>query len=87
MIHKIYMHKQDVYEFIMFTIASAVMVIGIYFFKFPNHFSFGGVSGISIVLAELLPRTPGNINLIINMFLLVVGFLVFGKKFGVRLHI
>ena len=84
MIHKIYRHKQDIYEYIMFTIASAVMVVGIYFFKFPNHFSFGGVSGISIVLAQLLPRTPGNINLIINMFLLVIGFLVFGKKFGLK---
>ncbi|MBR5637999.1 MAG: YitT family protein [Pseudobutyrivibrio sp.] len=84
MIHRIYKHKQDIYEFVMFTIAAAVMVTGIYFFKFPNHFSFGGVSGLSIVLAELLPRTPGNINLIINLFLLVLGFLVFGKKFGVK---
>ena len=86
MIHKIYMHKQDIYEYIMFTVASAVMVVGIYFFKFPNHFSFGGVSGLSIVLAELLPRTPGNINLIINLCLLVIGFMVFGKEFGVRIH-
>ena len=84
MIHKIYMHKQDIYEYVMFTIAAAVMVIGIYFFKFPNHFSFGGVSGISIVLAALLPHTPGNINLVINIFLLVLGFFVFGKEFGIK---
>lgn len=84
MIHKIYMHKQDIYEFIMFTVASAVMVIGIYFFKFPNHFSFGGVSGLSIVLSELLPKTPGSINLIINIFLLLLGFIVFGKEFGIK---
>ncbi len=84
MIHKIYMHKQDIYEYIMFTIASAVMVIGIYFFKFPNHFSFGGISGLSIVLAAILPHTPGHINLIINMVLLVLGFIVFGKNFGVK---
>ena len=84
MIHKIYSHKQDIYEYIMFTIASIFMVIGIYFFKFPNHFSFGGVSGISIVLAELLPHTPGNINLIINIILLIEGFVVFGKSFGIK---
>ena len=84
MIHKIYLHKQDIYEFIMFTIASVVMVIGIYFFKFPNHFSFGGVSGLSIVLSELLPKTPGSINLIINIFLLLLGFIVFGKEFGIK---
>jgi len=68
----------------MFTVASAVMVIGIYFFKFPNHFSFGGVSGLSIVLSELLPKTPGSINLIINIFLLLLGFIVFGKEFGIK---
>ena len=84
MIHKIYRHKQDIYEYMMFTIASAVMVIGIYFFKFPNHFSFGGVSGLSIVLAALLPHTPGYINLVINIVLLILGFITFGKSFGIK---
>lgn len=84
MMHKIYKHKQDIYEFIMFTIASVIMVIGIYFFKFPNHFSFGGISGLSIVLSALMTHTPGHINLIINMALLLLGFVVFGKKFGVK---
>ena len=84
MIHRIYMHKQDIYEYIMFTIAAAVMVIGVYFFKFPNHFSFGGVSGISIVLAEILPHTPSSINLIINIILLMIGFVVFGTGFGIK---
>ncbi|WP_028244033.1 YitT family protein [Pseudobutyrivibrio ruminis] len=84
MIHKIYRYKQDIYEYIMFTIASAVMVIGIYFFKFPNHFSFGGVSGLSIVLAQLLPSTPGYINLVINIVLLVLGFITLGKSFGIK---
>ncbi len=84
MIHKIYRHKQDIYEYVMFTIASVVMVIGIYFFKFPNHFSFGGVSGLSIVLAQLLPRTPGYINLVINIVLLILGFIALGKSFGIK---
>ena len=84
MIHRIYKHKQQIYEYIMFTVASIVMVIGIYFFKFPNHFSFGGVSGLSIVLSELLPQTPGYINLVINIILLILGFIVFGKNFGVK---
>ena len=84
MIQRIYKHKQQIYEYIMFTVASIVMVIGIYFFKFPNHFSFGGVSGLSIVLSELLPQTPGYINLVINIVLLILGFIVFGKNFGVK---
>ena len=82
--HKLYKHKQDIYEYVMFTVAAAVMVIGIYFFKFPNHFSFGGISGLSIVLAALMPHTPANINLVINFILLIIGFFVFGKSFGIK---
>ncbi len=84
MMHKLYKHKQDIYEYIMFTVAAIVMVIGIYFFKFPNHFSFGGISGLSIVLGALLPHTPANINLVINIALLILGFFVFGKSFGIK---
>ncbi len=76
--------KKNIYEYTMFTLASIVMVIGIYFFKFPNNFSFGGVSGFSIVLAALMPVTPGRINLIINIALLLLGFMVFGKSFGIK---
>ena len=66
------------------TLATFIMVIGIYVFKFPNNFSFGGVTGIAIVLSKFLPGTPGNITLIINMVLLVLGFLFLGKGFGIK---
>lgn len=76
--------KKTLLEYGMLTIATYVMVIGIYAFKFPNNFSFGGVSGLAIVLSELLPTTPGNITFIINMALLVIGFLFLGKDFGIK---
>ncbi len=66
------------------TLATALLDIGVYFFKFPNNFSFGGVTGISIVLNRLIPISPSTYNLIINMVLLVVGFLFVGSEFGIR---
>ncbi len=69
----------------MLTLGALLTTIGIYFFKFPNHFSTGGVSGLSVILAHYFPSiTPGDFVLVINMLLLVVGFLVFGRNFGVR---
>lgn len=69
----------------MLTLGALLTTIGIYFFKFPNHFSTGGVSGLSVILAHYVPAiTPGDFVLVINMLLLVVGFLVFGRGFGVR---
>lgn len=69
----------------LLTLGTLLMAIGIYFFKFPNHFSTGGVTGISIVLGYYLPTvTPGTLVVVINIALLVVGFAIFGRSFGVR---
>ena len=77
--------KEQVKEYAMLTVGTALMAIGIYFFKFPNHFSTGGVSGIAIILATYLPNlSPGALVFIINQALLVVGFLLFGRSFGLR---
>ena len=40
-------------EYSLLTVATLVMNLGIYVFKYPNNFSFGGVSGLSVVLAKL----------------------------------
>ena len=40
-------------EYGIITVATLIMVIGIYVFKFPNNFSFGGVSGMAVLLAKL----------------------------------
>ena len=62
-----------------------MMAVGIYFFKAPNGFATGGVSGISIIIARI---TKGAISqatamMIINMFLLAVGTLILGKECGI----
>lgn len=66
------------------TLATVIMVVGIYVFKFPNNYSFGGVSGISIVLSALTSLSAATINFIINMILLAFGFLFIGKDFGIK---
>lgn len=69
----------------MMTLGSLIMVVGIYFFKYPNHFSTGGVSGISVILAHYIPSlTPGSIGLYINIGLLVLGYACLGRSFGIR---
>jgi len=71
-------------EYGIITVSTLVMVVGIYFFKFPNNFSFGGVTGMAVVLAELLPMTPATINFVINMALLALGFLFLGRECGIK---
>lgn len=69
-------------QYSMLTLATVIIVIGIYVFKFPNNFSFGGVTGIAVVLGHFMPFTPGTITLVINMALLAIGFIFLGKSFG-----
>ncbi len=76
--------KKNIREYIMITLAVVIMDVGIYAFKFPNNFSFGGVSGMAVVLAKLLPYTAAEINLLVNMLLLVIGFVFLGRDFGAK---
>ncbi|MDD2954838.1 MAG: YitT family protein [Oscillospiraceae bacterium] len=72
-------------EYSLITFATLMVSVGVYFFKFPNHFSTGGVTGISILLAPFIPAlSPGALVFIINMGLLLVGFLIFGRGFGLK---
>lgn len=79
------MHLRQIFgEYCMLTAATLILVTGVYLFKFPNNFSFGGVTGVAVVLSAVLPTTPGNITFIINMALLLLGFLFLGKDAGIK---
>ena len=81
------MKKQQgtIREWLMITAGILITTAGVYFFKFPNHFSTGGVTGISIVLGHYVPAmTPATFVTAINILLLLLGFAVFGKSFGVK---
>ena len=67
------------------TLGTLLLASGVYFFKFPNNFSTGGVSGLSVILGHYFPAiTPGDFVMVINVALLLIGFAVFGRSFGVR---
>lgn len=77
--------KKQFKDFALLTLGTLMVVAGVYFFKFPNHFSTGGVSGISVILGALMPNvSTGTLVLIMNTALLAVGFAVFGRSFGAK---
>ncbi|MBQ3847614.1 MAG: YitT family protein [Clostridia bacterium] len=77
--------KRIFIEYSIMTVATVVMACGIYFFKFPNDFVMGGVSGISMILGKIQNViSPATAMLIINVLLLIVGFIIFGKGFSAK---
>ena len=79
--------KDHVKEFLLMSLGTALVSIGVYFFKFPNNFSMGGVSGLSVLLGELVRvpgLTPSVFNSIINTLFLVLGFVFLNRGFGFK---
>lgn len=76
--------RRAVFEYVMITIASVILIVGVYLFKFPNNFSFGGVTGLAVVLSAVTPLSAGTVNFVINMVLLGLGFVFLGKGFGIK---
>jgi uncharacterized membrane-anchored protein YitT (DUF2179 family) len=69
-------------EFLLINLGLFFTAAGIHFFKAPNHFATGGVSGISIIVAEFFKNlNVGALMLIINIVFLFVGFIFLGWDF------
>ncbi len=77
--------RENLKQFLIVNGGIFLLSLGVYFFKFPNNFTTGGVSGLSIILGRLIPTpwlSPATMMWIINMALLVVGFIFLGRGFG-----
>ncbi len=75
---------QKIKEFLVMTAGVILLTIGVYFFKIPNGFSTGGVSGIGTVLGKITSITPATWIAVINFGLLILGFIFLGKGTGVK---
>ena len=70
-------------EYALLTLGTVIMAMGTYFFKFPNNFSTGGVTGLAVVLARYFPMiSRADFVMIFNVALLGLGVAVFGKSFA-----
>ncbi|MBR3942115.1 MAG: YitT family protein, partial [Clostridia bacterium] len=67
-------------EYLWMTLGSILLAVGVYFFKIPNGFATGGVSGIGTVLAKITPISAGVYIWALNILLLVLGLLILGKQ-------
>ena len=74
----------EILSWVLMTLGTILVACGVYFFKAPNHFATGGVSGISIVLEKFVPLNQSTLVMIINVILLVVGFIFLGKGCTLR---
>ncbi len=76
--------KSTISQYLLLTVATVMLAGGIYVFRFQNNFTFGGVTGMSILLSAITSMTASNLVVIMNAALLVVAFIFLGRQFAFK---
>ena len=79
------LHYADIIkEIIILTVAVAIIAAAVFFFLVPSHTSVSSISGLGIVLSNFIPLPLSAITMVLNVLLLIIGFLTCGKEFGAK---
>ena len=76
--------KEKAKYFSMLTLSTLLIAFGTYFFKFTNNFTFGGITGLAVLVAKTGLISASDFNLDMSMILLLIGLIVLGKKFAAK---
>jgi uncharacterized membrane-anchored protein YitT (DUF2179 family) len=78
------LNKTSIFEYFLITVGSMLYGISTTLFIFPDGLLLGGTSGISVILTEFLPFSPGIILMVINFALIFLAFAILGRGMGIR---
>ena len=79
------LHYADIIkEIVILTVAVAIIAAAVFFFLVPSHTSVSSISGLGIVLSNFIPLPLSAITMVLNVVLLIIGFLTCGKEFGAK---
>ena len=78
------LNKRNIREFISITVGTIITACAVFFFMMPSHVTVGSAAGLAIVLSEFLPLSVSAITMVMNVGLLIIGFLLIGPEFGAK---
>jgi len=76
--------RKNIKEFLIITGGTGIVAIAVYFFMLPSHVSVGSATALAMVLSNFIPLPISVITFIMNVVLLILGFLLIGPEFGVK---
>ena len=77
-------NKRNIKEFFIITIGTLIVSTAVYFFMLPSHVSVGSGTALAMVISNFIPLPVSVITLILNIVLLILGFLLIGPEFGAK---
>jgi len=76
--------KQGIKEFLMITLGTVIVAAAVFFFMLPSHVSVGSGAALAMVLSNFIPLSVSTITLIMNVLLLIIGFILIGPESGIK---
>ena len=76
--------KNKIADYLIITLGTFIIAVAVYFFMLPSHVTVGSATALALVLSNFLPLPVSAITFAINIFLLILGYLLVGKEFGVK---
>ena len=71
-------------EYGIITLGNILIIIAFEFFFFPNQIASGGVSGLALVINNMLGIEPGIVMVVCNVILFILAFVFIGGSFGIK---
>ena len=78
------LNKRNLREFFNITVGTVIVAAAVYFFMYPSHVTVGSAAGLALVISEFVPMPASMITMIMNVGLLIIGFLLIGPEFGAK---
>ncbi|MBQ6950398.1 MAG: YitT family protein [Clostridia bacterium] len=78
------LNRKVVKDFITITVGDIIVAAAVFFFMLPSQVSVGSGTALAMVLSNFIPLPVSTMTLILNIVLLIIGYLLIGPEFGVK---
>lgn len=78
------LNKRTLKDYFLITVATVIIGAAVYFFMLPSHVTVGSATALALVISNFIPVPVSAITLVINVILLIIGFLLIGPEFGAK---
>ena len=76
--------KEKIIDFIMITLGTTIVAAAVFFFMVPSNVSVGSIAALAMIIARYIPFSIATLTFIMNVALLIFGYLFIGKEFGAK---
>lgn len=78
------LNKRNIKEFLIITVGTLIVSTAVFFFMLPSHVSVGSGTALAMVLSNFIPLPVSVLTLLLNIVLLILGFILIGPEFGIK---